>query len=622
MSDSYKIYASKDYVDSKALPEGATAHQMLVTDAEGVAKWDDRLFGIPVIGEPVESFTTEVSNLNDDGVAYYTTVDANPTDYVENANWAGKSYAVIINGETYENVTVVYNNFGGMIYGFGNASLYFGDAFEDTGEPFFWLRYGGMSRLVTKTAGTYEFALAEKGITKLPAEAMPSVVPVIQSASVGQTVVVSAVDEDGKPTEWETTTITIPDNELYFFNATISDDLTTFSTQTTFEEINREYKSGKEVICKALYMNGEIQFNIISVMVDNLFIFGANMLDTSMSVSITADNEISITNDTIMLLSNLNTGLLHYEVVTRQDMKGYATNEEMEAAIAAIPQPDMNDYYTKTEIDNKGYLTEHQDISGKADKSGWTPNMIIGTDANGDLVARATYTEAEKQEMMQEIIDSIKVQYPEAHVIYGDVDENNVITLHGDLSDDTYTWMYEHEDGSITKIGTTEFISYTNQIPISTDTDGSIFNTTGYKESKRIGSSGTESDLTNPTSATKPPFITGFIPCKQGDVIRLKNCYIPTEDGSNDIAADQNSYGSAFWGIRSGLYDASKAKITVFSWGMLYENDLTIVKDYTSVNGKINQFTIAQSGVSYIRITLATDTTPADAILTVNEEIA
>jgi len=29
---------------------------------------------------------------------------------------------------------------------------------------------------------------------------------------------------------------------------------------------------------------------------------------------------------------------------------------------------DLSNYYTKTEIDNKGYLTQHQDISGKVDK--------------------------------------------------------------------------------------------------------------------------------------------------------------------------------------------------------------------------------------------------------------
>ncbi len=33
---------------------------------------------------------------------------------------------------------------------------------------------------------------------------------------------------------------------------------------------------------------------------------------------------------------------------------------------------DLSDYYTKTEIDNKGYLTQHQDISGKENKSNRT----------------------------------------------------------------------------------------------------------------------------------------------------------------------------------------------------------------------------------------------------------
>lgn len=44
MSDSYKIYASQDYVDSKGLPDGASANQQLVTDREGVVKWDEKPF--------------------------------------------------------------------------------------------------------------------------------------------------------------------------------------------------------------------------------------------------------------------------------------------------------------------------------------------------------------------------------------------------------------------------------------------------------------------------------------------------------------------------------------------------------------------------------------------------
>lgn len=43
MSESYKIYASRDYVDERALPGGATGYQQLVTDGEGNKVWADRL---------------------------------------------------------------------------------------------------------------------------------------------------------------------------------------------------------------------------------------------------------------------------------------------------------------------------------------------------------------------------------------------------------------------------------------------------------------------------------------------------------------------------------------------------------------------------------------------------
>lgn len=44
MSDSYKIYASQDYVDSKGLPDGASANQQLVTDKDGIVKWEEKPF--------------------------------------------------------------------------------------------------------------------------------------------------------------------------------------------------------------------------------------------------------------------------------------------------------------------------------------------------------------------------------------------------------------------------------------------------------------------------------------------------------------------------------------------------------------------------------------------------
>ena len=44
MSDSYKIYASQDYVDNKGLPDGASANQQLATDKDGIVKWEEKPF--------------------------------------------------------------------------------------------------------------------------------------------------------------------------------------------------------------------------------------------------------------------------------------------------------------------------------------------------------------------------------------------------------------------------------------------------------------------------------------------------------------------------------------------------------------------------------------------------
>lgn len=48
-----------------------------------------------------------------------------------------------------------------------------------------------------------EFELASPEIRQIDEEFFPSTIPSVHSASVGQTVVVKAVDENGRPTEWE-----------------------------------------------------------------------------------------------------------------------------------------------------------------------------------------------------------------------------------------------------------------------------------------------------------------------------------------------------------------------------------------------------------------------------------
>lgn len=64
---------------------------------------------------------------------------------------------------------------------------------------------------------------------------------------------------------------------------------------------------------------------------------------------------------------------------------------------------------------------------------------------------------------------------------------------------------------------------YTNRIPASTDTDGSVF---GYKSGYRLSSSGA-------ISAQNGSYVTGFIPAKYGDRVYLKNVHFEkTASGS------------------------------------------------------------------------------------------
>ena len=82
------------------------------------------------------------------------------------------------------------------------------------------------------------------------------------------------------------------------------------------------------------------------------------------------------------------------------------------------------------------------------------------------------------------------------------------------LSTDGMLYSYQKRI-IITPGGTTA--NFINQVPISTDTDDSIFNGVGYKENVRLSSSGDISGTPQNGSVT-----TGFIPWKNTDIIRLK----------------------------------------------------------------------------------------------------
>lgn len=151
--------------------------------------------------------------------------------------------------------------------------------------------------------------------------------------------------------------------------------------------------------------------------------------------------------------------------------------------------------------------------------------------------------------------------------------------------------------------------AHTNQIPISTDTDGSIFNGVGYKQGYRINSSGNVADAASGTTTTDW-FATGFIPVKGGDVIRFSGAYV---EGGN---------GSA----NNWYYNSSKVKGTLGFTAYSFANYLTSTEalfkdcDYNVDEQRLYSFTLKDNvEAGYMRFTLLGN--GADAIITVNEEI-
>ena len=143
--------------------------------------------------------------------------------------------------------------------------------------------------------------------------------------------------------------------------------------------------------------------------------------------------------------------------------------------------------------------------------------------------------------------------------------------------------------------------TYTNQLPIAAGADGSAYNGgLGYKEGYRLNSSGAETE-------TKGITVTGFIPCKPGDVIRLANMDFDSADTSS--------------AHRLALYDADKANILVRSApdvGINYAETFGAVLDD---DGGIVRFTIpaSQTAAAYFRISAAGIS--SETIITINEAI-
>lgn len=152
---------------------------------------------------------------------------------------------------------------------------------------------------------------------------------------------------------------------------------------------------------------------------------------------------------------------------------------------------------------------------------------------------------------------------------------------------------------------------YTNLVPLSTEADGmTIYNGgLGYKDGKRIRSGGAEGD--QPTSS-----ITGFIPVKGGDIVRLSGYDATgnsTADAINVYDASKTHLGQIVANYPHAGYGifAAAAAYHTYGWATVKEGP----------SGVWSWTAPPSADIAFMRVTGYTMGNGSTMIVTVNEEI-
>ena len=149
---------------------------------------------------------------------------------------------------------------------------------------------------------------------------------------------------------------------------------------------------------------------------------------------------------------------------------------------------------------------------------------------------------------------------------------------------------------------TTEVIAYTNQIPISTDTDGSVY---GYKAGYRLNGSGNPEYMSN-------SYVTGFIPVAVGDTVYMKN--VTFQYGVSSGLASNNQRISFFNASKAQIVQINATGLGGIAGGVKGDDNI-----WTQFTPKSTMNNVDCSGVAYFRINAAY--IGDDSIITVNEPI-
>lgn len=150
-----------------------------------------------------------------------------------------------------------------------------------------------------------------------------------------------------------------------------------------------------------------------------------------------------------------------------------------------------------------------------------------------------------------------------------------------------------------------------NQVPISTDTDGSIYNGTGYKDNARLSSSGGVSGTAQAGSV-----VTGFIPYSQPSIVRIKGA---TWLGESAINSSTHWYINFYKSDKSLIEALASSAYSngTFGDGITYDAATGVTTFDMSNMGEA--FMVRIASAAYFRINAKGS--GASLIVTVNQEI-
>lgn len=132
-----------------------------------------------------------------------------------------------------------------------------------------------------------------------------------------------------------------------------------------------------------------------------------------------------------------------FDGVSANDDDSYATINAIKSYVSGI----VSNFVTQMELENAGFLTEHQDISGKLDKAQGSgrASLNVVTDSSGNITTEPKVDISGKEDSRNKVTsmssNSTDTQYPSAKAVYdaliSKANNNDIPSKTSDLTNDS-----------------------------------------------------------------------------------------------------------------------------------------------------------------------------------------